>query len=326
MKKKIVLTSTIVTIAVGATLFWIYSSFFSAPQPQLTKQEVFIVPLKTQVADSVAKLVQAKFVRSAWAFNLVAKVKGKAGKIEPGGYYLKKSMNVWQVVDKVYAAPDMKWVILREGLRKEEIGEILAKTFNWGSEALEKWDNVYTAMKFDELEGVYFPDTYLIPTKENGFDIAKRMINRFNEKFAPYVDKFAAANIKWTTALKIASLIQREAGGVADMPIIAGVIWNRLDKDMKLDIDATAQYAKGKVDGKWWSIVTPKDLEIDSPFNTYLYKGLPPQPICNPGIAAIDAVLNPAKTDCLYYLHDIKRQIHCAKTYEEHKENIKKYL
>lgn len=221
----------------------------------------------------------------------------------------------------------MKWVVIPEGLRKEEIGEILAKTFNWSNEDLNKWSSTYTAMKFDYIEGVYFPDTYLIPTTESGLDIANRMIRRFDEKFAPYLPQFAKQNIIWTTGLRLTSIVQREAAGKEDMPLIAGILWNRLLKEMNLEIDATVQYARGKTDKGWWTPIKASDItEIDSPYNTYKYKGLPPHPISNPGINAIEAVLNPTETDCLYYLHDNNRQIHCAKTYEEHKANIEKYL
>lgn len=221
----------------------------------------------------------------------------------------------------------MKWVVIPEGLRKEEIGEILAKTFNWSSEELNKWGNTYTAMKFDYIEGVYFPDTYLIPVTENGLDVSKRMIRHFDEKFAPYISQFAKQNIVWTTGLRLASIVQREAAGKDDMPLIAGILWNRLLKKMNLEIDATVQYARGKTDKGWWAPIKASDItDIDSPYNTYKYKGLPPHPISNPGISAIEAVLNPTETDCLYYLHDNNRQIHCAVTYEEHKTNIEKYL
>ncbi len=104
-------------------------------------------------------------------------------------------------------------------------------------------------------------------------------------------------------------------------------MWNRLAQDMNLEIDATVQYARGKTDEGWWSPIVPEDIvNIDSPYNTYKYKGLPPHPIANPGLDAIESVLHPAETDCLFYLHDNDRQIHCAITYEEHKLNIKKYL
>jgi len=110
------------------------------------------------------------------------------------------------------------------------------------------------------------------------------------------------------------------------MPLISGIIWNRLLKGIKLDIDATVAYAKGNIKDGFWAPPKKADLKIDSPYNTYLYKGLPPTPICNPGIEAISAALYPASTTCLYYFHDENKIIHCSKSYEEHQENIKKYL
>lgn len=247
-------------------------------------------------------------------------------KITEGGYYFYKNMSVWDKLQKFKKGPDLKWVKVLPGMRKEQIGEILGETFGWSSDEVEKWNKVYTRMKYEYREGVYFPDTYLIPVTEGGAEIAERMIANFEEKFAPYSEEALSKNIQWTTVLKIASLIQREAGGKEDMGIISGVIWNRLDKGMYLQIDATAQYAKGKVGDSWWSHVTPTDLKIESDYNNYLHKGLPPTPICNPGLDAIEAAINPEETECFYYLHDRDKQIHCAKTYEEHLENVKKYL
>ena len=89
-------------------------------------------------------------------------------------------------------------------------------------------------------------------------------------------------------------------------------------------MDATLQYVKG-TENAWWPTVASKDKHIDSPYNTYKNKGLPPSPIANPGLAAITAALNPSTTDCLYYLHSNDR-IYCSKTYKEHKEKIEKYL
>jgi UPF0755 protein len=236
-------------------------------------------------------------------------------------------MNTRTMIRILTSEPQLKWITIPEGLRKEEIGERLAPELHWSQTELEKWNTTYTAMEFDYREGVYFPDTYLIPTDENGLATAKRMIIRFNEKFAGYPEKFSDQDVLWTTALKIASIVQREAAGKDDMPLIAGIIWNRLLNDQALEIDATVQYARGKVGDKWWAPIKSSDIrEIDSPYNTYKNKGLPPTPISNPGIDAIDAVLNPTETDCFYYLHDPEREIHCAKTLEEHEENIEKYL
>ena len=111
------------------------------------------------------------------------------------------------------------------------------------------------------------------------------------------------------------------------MPLIAGILWNRLEKGMPLEIDATVIYARGNVGQGWWAPLSAGQTStIDSPYNTYEHKGLPPTPICSPSLPAIKAVINPADTQCLYYLHDRQRQIHCAVTYQEHLQNINTYL
>ena len=236
-------------------------------------------------------------------------------------------MSAEQIARKITGEPDLKWVVIPEGWRKEQIGDLLAKTFNWNTEELNKWNTVYTKMKIDYVEGTYFPDTYLIPINESGLDIANRMTRRFDEKFTPYISQFANQNIKWTTGVKLASIVQREAGSKADMPLIAGILWNRLNQDINLGIDATVQYAIGKTSDSWWTPIKSEDItNIDSPYNTYKYKGLPPTPIDSPGLDAIESVLNPTETNCLYYLHDKNQQIHCSETYEEHQANIERYL
>lgn len=273
------------------------------------------------------KLREGGFIKSFSAFDFAIGLRGDKSKIKEGGYYLSKNMDTWQIISELNNGPKLIWVSIPEGLRKEQIGELLQSALGWSDEELKNWDDKYTAMKYDYIEGVYFPDTYLIPKDESGLEIANRMISHFNEVFAPYFDQFAKKNIVWTTGLRLASIVQREAASSEDMPLISGILWNRLLAGQKLDIDATVQYAKGKVDGKWWPVITGADIQsIDSPYNTYKYTGLPPHPISNPGIAAIDAVLNPTDTKCLYYLHDHSRQIHCSVTYAEHLKNIEKYL
>ncbi len=288
-----------------------------------------IVTLDSDSPDAAAiKLEDEGLIGSFTAFNLIYKIIGNK-KIETGGYYISENMNSIEIIKKLNNGPDLKSITFPEGLRKEQIGERLQKLLGWSDQELNEWNNVYSDNNTDYKEGVYFPDTYLIPVNESPTQVANRMISNFNEKFEPYLEKFTQKNIKWTTALKLASLIQREAGGKSDMPVIAGVMWNRLENNHKLQIDAAIQYAKGKTEGSetWWPPVTGADIRnIDSPYNGYKYLGLPPTPIANPGLSAIDAVLNPEETDCFYYLHDRSRQIHCSVTYEEHLENIEKYL
>lgn len=325
-KNKIIIVVGALVVFIVASLGVAYYLLFSAPQKDAT-EDVFIVNKKQTKEQTLDKLKSQGFIRNKAAFKFILDIKNKDSEIEAGGYRMSKNMNVWKVASKITERADMKWVTIPEGYRKEQTGEVLADSLGWNEEELDKWNTVYTKMNVEYLEGTYFPDTYLIPVGENGLDTAKRMTRRFDEQFAPYIGEFAQQNILWTTGLRLASIIQREAAGKSDMPLIAGIMWNRLNQEMNLEIDATVQYARGKTENGWWAPIKAEDItNIDSPYNTYKYKGLPPHPICNPGLEAIKAVLYPEETECLFYLHDNDRQIHCAKTYEEHKENIEKFL
>jgi UPF0755 protein len=181
------------------------------------------------------------------------------------------------------------------------------------------------------LDGYYLPGTYWVRLGAGGSEVARQMLDAFNAKVSDQVlsegPKKNAANskINLDTAVRIASIIQREAAGKKDMNLISGVIWNRLFKGMSLDMDATLQYAKGDEEN-WWPVVHGSDKNIVSPFNTYKNKGLPPTAIANPSVDAIKAALNPEKTNCIFYLHDNSRNIHCTATYAAHKANVQRYL
>ena len=243
----------------------------------------------------------------------------------PGAYKLSKTMTANQVLSTIKAGPYMKWIIIPEGLRKEEIASLLAKNLGWTNIAKKKFIDA-TNVNPDYTEGVYFPETYLIPIVEKPEEVANRLVSKFNEKFSSLLPQFSEQNIKWTTGLTLASIVQREAANNADTPLIAGILWNRLNQDMALGVDATLQYIRGDKGAGYWAPITVADKKTESPYNTYLNTGLPPHPISNPGLSAIKAVLQPASTTCLYYIHDAHRVTHCATTYEEHKLNLQKYL
>src|SRR3989338_1399635 len=214
----------------------------------------------------------------------------------------------------------MRIVRVEEGLRKEEIAQVVANKLDWGEQEKENFINSAN------IEGHYFPKTYLIYKDENPPEIVAMMLDEFNKATSKVKKPKSKQIINDNTALKIASIIQREAAGKKDMNLISGIIWNRIFEGMKLQIDATLQYAKGSEEDGWWEPIVPEDKKIKSSYNTYLYVGLPPGAIANPGLDAITAAFNPQKTNCLFYLHDRNRKIHCTKTYEEHKKNIEIYL
>ena len=201
-------------------------------------------------------------------------------------------------------------VHVREGIRKEEVAELFAKHLDWD-----------TSQKLAFAlapEGRYYPGTYGISAGKNEEVMRALMQHRFEREVENRIASSTRRAISLPVILKIASLIEREAGGKSDMRLISGIIWNRTWKGMALQIDATLQYAKGNQENGWWPIIAPEDKKIDSPYNTYLYKGLPPGPIGNPSLSSLEAAVTPIKNDYLYYLADRSGVTHYSATYAEH--------
>lgn len=224
------------------------------------------------------------------------------------------------------ANPSMRIVRVQEGLRKEEIAELMAEKLDWSEREKTQFINAHLAFDSNDLEGKYFPKTYILPRDEDPLEVTSVMLQEFNKQNATIKKPKATKILNEDTAVTIASIIQRESGGKSDMRLISGIIWNRLFSGMKLQMDATLQYAKGSEEDGWWRRVVPADKDILSSYNTYMHVGLPPTPIANPGLAAINAAYNPQKTSCIFYIHDRRGRIHCSATYEGHKANIAKYL
>ena len=221
----------LIIVAITFPLYW----YYFGPVSDSKETIIFIIPKNQTGFDLVQKLEDGKFIKKNKVLELYINTFIYFNEIKSGGYKLSKNMWALDVFKKINSKPDLVWVTWSSCLRKEQIGEILAEGLGWNSKELDKWNKL-------DFEGVYYPDTYLIPIDESGEQVAKRLINRFNEKFAPLADKYVEANIRWVTGLKIASLIAREAAGKSDMHLISGIIWNRLDKGMALQIDATMQY------------------------------------------------------------------------------------
>lgn len=298
-------------------IFFYFLSLFSPPK-QSAKLEEFIIPLGSSENKIINTLYLQGYIKSPTVFKVILLHKTGRKGIEPGGYEIAKNMSPFKIADILINRPCQKWIIVPEGLRKEEIAEIIQKKLNWTE--IRK-NNFLASAK----EGYLFPDTYLFNIDSPGKEISKIMSDNFYKKTADIFNKVSKNNTSLNTIVTLASLVQREAANKKEMPLIAGIIQNRLLFHMNLDIDAGIQYILG-TPNKWWPIVKKEDYKINSPYNTYLHKGEPPAPICNPGIEAIKSIIHPRKSDYLYYIHDQNHQIHLAKTYKKHLENIKKYI
>jgi UPF0755 protein len=148
------------------------------------------------------------------------------------------------------------------------------------------------------------------------------MLATFDDVVGELPIKTASSSLSLDEVMVLASIVEREANSPESMKIVAGILENRLELGMRLQADASIEYVLDKP----LSELTPEDLEIDSPYNTYKYTGLPPTPIGNPGREAMLAVLEPIKSDYYYYITDEAGEFHFAKTYDEHLQNIKMYL
>jgi len=321
---------TILFVSLVAFVLFLFSQF-SGPGKSKEKER-FIIKLETPEEKIIADLKEKGFLKNEIIFNLILSLKGWHKKIEPGAYLISKSMNAYELAGTLVYGPFQKWVLIPPGKRKEQVALILKNSLNWPDHML----NTFVQLA---QEGYLYPDTYLINTDADPQQVILKLVDNFNEKFDAQLQKdLLAQNIRNDTAVKIASLIERESGSDEDKPIIAGIIWNRLNKKMKLEIDATVQYAivsqkldqiglQSLTDFDFWPTLGPGLVRtVDSSYNTYRIKALPSGPICSPGLASIRAVAYPAETDALYYLHSPDKQIHTAKTYKEHQENIEKYL
>lgn len=211
----------------------------------------------------------------------------------------------------------LRRVTIREGLTRQEIAALLAK------------QGVVSAGEFLAItshdEGHLFPDTYELKQGTPAFDVRQKLLDT-------YVLRTKAVN-PTDDQLILASIVEREAKGDADRALIAGVYANRLKLGMKLEADPTVQYAKWTALGRaptnqdgsknYWAEITKADYQaVQSPYNTYLSAGLPPGPICNPGMASIKAVITPAETDALYFFHTKSGQAVFSKTLEEHTKKV----
>ena len=285
------------------------------------KTKIFVIRRGESLRSIIDNLYRENLIRNKLAFYLLVKNMGIEKSIQAGDFRLSPSMNA-ETIAKILTKGTLDiWFTIIEGLRKEEIAQLINQNFSIPESEFLKYAK----------EGYLFPDTYLIPKEATAEAIVKILNNNFYRRFNKELQKKAAKKgLTEEEVIIIASLVEREAKYDEDRQKVASIILKRLKNDWPLQIDATVQYALGyqPQERSWWKrYLTQKDLEIDSPYNTYKKKGLPPGPICNPGLASIKAVIGASEnTPYWYYLSDKTGRMHYSKTLEEHNENIRKYL
>jgi len=224
------------------------------------------------------------------------------------------------------ASPVSRIVVIWPGERKEQVTQHIGDILGWDRAQRTEFENLIESQSPTLPDGKYFPGQYVTHRLATPMDVASLISTEFNQQIIQRYPQTVSDQVPLEDALIIASLLEREASDFQNKREVAGVIWNRLFINMPLQLDATLQYVKGakRSESKWWPAVRPADKFLDSEFNSYQHKGLPPSPIANPSAEAVLAALNPIATDCLYYFHGPNADYYCSVDYQQHVSKLKK--
>ncbi len=288
-----------------------------APADSGASEPISIAPGSGLGEISVA-LESAGALHSSALFKLVVKLRGASSRLQAGDYIFERPLSPWslasRLMDGIYSANPVK-VTVPEGLNMREVANVLER--NLPRFSTERFLRIAEAS-----EGELMPDTYFFSPLIDEVWAAKMMQDNFARQIEPLAPEIQASGRSLNQIIVMASLLEEEAATPTDKGIIAGILWKRLDDGMLLQVDAIFPYLIGKNSFN----LTRDDLKIDSPYNTYKYKGLPPGPITNPGLESIEAALRPEVSPYWFYLSDRHGNMHYARTYEEHKQNSATYL
>ncbi|QIB69445.1 endolytic transglycosylase MltG [Aminipila butyrica] len=280
-------------------------------------------------------LQEEQIIASAGRFQLLSKIDGNDGKYKAGEYSLSPSMTLQQIMDIIISGDSStSRFTIPEGLTVKETAERLHAQNFINQEAffseVQSGSFDYKFMELlppgeNRLEGFLYPETYDIYTTASEHDIIQKMLSQFDKLVGEeYYARAQEMGYSMYQIVTIASLIEKETLVSAERPTVASVIYNRMAINMPLQIDAAVQYALPEHKSR----LTNKDLQVDSPYNTYQNTGLPPGPICSPGIDSIEAALYPASTNYYYYVlsADQNGTHKFSNTYEEFMKNKKAYI
>ncbi len=292
--------------------------FVISPPSNFPNGGIITVSSGESIKELATDLSNGGYIRSKFLFQNFVVALGGARSLQQGDYYFESPKNIFGLASQIASGEhhlDPLKITIPEGRNIYEIAAIFkSKLSNFDSDIFLK--------KASPYEGYLYPETYFVYPRTDAVTVLNEMKDMFTKEGKPFIQKGNTLKKSERDIIIMASLIEREAKGSDDREMISGILWNRIDKSIPLQVDASVAYAKGIPENE----LKKTDMGIDSPYNTYIYRGLPKGPIGNPGELALMAAMHPAKTDYLYYIHDKNGNIHYAKTYTEHQDNIRKYL
>jgi UPF0755 protein len=346
-------------ILVFASVYYAWTIVTDIFQPVSSPEAGRTIPVEIKNGETTAQIaddLQSKgLIRNALAFRVWARIKGLDTQLQAGGYnHLNTSMTISDIIDQLLTtSPDVFYVTIPEGYRIEQIARVFAGAglVKFNEQDFLKYtkhpDQFPDAAKYPVLklippghsmEGLLFPATYDMPVNATAQDAVNRMLTAFNDYVQKYdlVARARANKLNEYQMVILASLIQREIVNNGDAPGVAGVYWNRLMNDVPNDTagylgsDPSVQYARDSQNppSQYWLPLQDagKNVATNSAWNTYLNQGLPPTPICSPGLVTLQAAASPAMSGYFYFLSTKTGTIVYAKTYQEFQQDVQKYL
>jgi UPF0755 protein len=317
MKRIIIIFLLVIILASAAVAEWGYSDL-RRPVYHTKSGGYIEVPKGSSPSSVIKKLAAQGIIRHEWPIAAYLKLTGRGSRFKAGEYDFPSPITPLAVVEKLERGERrMTRLTIIEGWTRWDIAEAMYQVPQFHltdkESALQLMDNVTLIRDLDpvatNLEGYLYPDTYEFPMDATASTVIEMMVKRFRDSWTPeWTMKASMLKASPREIVTTASLIETEAKLATDRPLVASVIYNRLQRNMPLAIDSSVIYAS-KLEGKWRDDgkVYKSDVERRSPYNTRIYVGLPPGPVASPGRSSLMAALNPAQTDYLYYVREPSR-------------------
>lgn len=324
----------LIAVLFGLTVFFIYgTTLFLPPNPAYQGEPILVaIPIGSSTRTIAGILKEKGIIKDPLVFRLAAKWSGRDGKLMAGEYELTPAMSLDTLLSTLTTGIVQEQALrftIPEGYTLKEMAAVFAAKGLFSEEEFMRAansDQIPLPAGFTpqagtpRLEGYLFPDTYEVKTGASPEEVIRKMVDRLAEKFTPAMQERAKQlGMTPSQVITLASIIEEEAKKDEERAIISSVFHNRLKKGWKLESCATVQYALGKHK----EVLYDKDLEVESPYNTYKYAGLPPGPISAPGIASIEAALYPAQTDYLFFVAKKDGSHIFSRTFAEHQRAIR---
>lgn len=310
-----------VAIVLPAMFYLYYTTALTRPA-QCEVEKVFVIEKGERASSISQRLYDEGLVNSKVLFNFYLLANSLQSKLQAGTYTIPAGCSVKKLSELFQLGRSDTTITFLEGWRVEEMAQ----------EASTKFGNVNYGRFVDlakDYEGTLFPDTYEFSSDVDEQTIIDAMKTNFAIRTQDVITDANLAKVGLTKeqVVILASIVEREVVTENDRRIVAGILLKRLKEGMNLGADATTQYAVAPKGNAWWpKDLTMDDLDSQSPYNTRKVAGLPPTPICSPGLSSLKAVIESQSTDFYYYLTDAQGISHFAKTLDEHNKNIAKYL